>query len=184
MNTETIYYLTGRGGELDKGVGRALLDMRYQLSGREMSGTFDLLSIQNQIDLITQDLLDGFWHSEAKVIAVSYGAYLLLHTLSALKPYPGKILLLSPVLGGVINKIEMRYFSPPRADKLMSLAEKKEFPIPNEIEFHIGEHDWQCPFKRVVDFSEAVKGKCHVVPDTGHKLGKEYVTLILNRCYG
>jgi len=184
MNTETIYYLTGRGGELDKGVGRALLDMGYQLSGREMSGTFDLLSIQNQIDLITQDLLDNFWHTDSKVIAVSYGAYLLLHSLSALKPYPGEILLLSPVLGGVINKTEMRYFSPPRSDKLMSLAEKKEFPIPNRIELHVGEHDWQSPFKRVIDFSEAVKAKCYIVPDTGHLLGKEYVTPILNRWYG
>jgi len=85
--TDTIYYLTGRGGQLNTGVGSGLLDRGFTLRGREMSGKFDTLSIQNQIDLISQDLQDGFWQKESKVIAVSYGAYLLLQALSDHEPY-------------------------------------------------------------------------------------------------
>jgi len=47
-----------------------------------MSGAFDKLVFQNQINLISQDLQTGFWGKDSKVVAVSYGAYLLLHVLA------------------------------------------------------------------------------------------------------
>ena len=181
--TDTIYYLTGRGGQLNKGLGEAILAKGYKLSGREMSGAFDKLAFQNQIDLITQDLQDGFWNKEAKVVAVSYGAYLLLHALADLEPYVGSILLLSPVIGGVADGERMNFFSPPRADKLMRLIEEGVFPIPNKIEIHVGDNDWQCPHQKVVQFAEGVGGDCKVVPDTGHQLGKDYVTPVLDRWF-
>jgi len=133
--TDTIYYLTGRGGQLNTGVGSGLLDRGFTLRGREMSGKFDTLSIQNQIDLISQDLQDGFWQKESKVIAVSYGAYLLLQALSDHEPYHGSILLLSPVLGGVSSRESMRYFSPPRSDKLQRLIDEEAFPKPKILKF-------------------------------------------------
>jgi alpha-beta hydrolase superfamily lysophospholipase len=70
------------------------------LAGRAMSGPFERLEFQSQIDLISQDLQDGFWQKDSKLIAVSYGAYLLLHALSDKPPFLGSILLLSPVMGG------------------------------------------------------------------------------------
>jgi len=179
--TDTIYYLTGRGGQLDKGLGEAILERGYKLSGREMSGGFDKLAFQNQIDLITQDLQDAFWNKEAKVVAVSYGAYLLLHALADLEPYVGSILLLSPVIGGVTDGERMHFFSPPRADKLMRLIEEGAFPVPNKIEIHVGDKDWQSPYQRVVQFAEGIGGDCQVVSDTGHQLGRDYVTPIIDR---
>lgn len=179
--TDTIYYLTGRGVQLDKGLGEAILERGYKLSGREMSGGFDKLAFQNQIDLITQDLQDAFWNKEAKVVAVSYGAYLLLHALADLEPYVGSILLLSPVIGGVTDGERMHFFSPPRADKLMRLIEEGAFPVPNKIEFHVGDNDWQSPSQRVVQFSEALKGDYCIVHDSGHQLGKNYVAPVLDR---
>jgi len=179
--TGTIYYLTGRGGQLNKGLGEALLERGYKLSGREMSGAFDKLAFQNQIDLITKDLRDGFWSKESKVVAVSYGAYLLLHALADLEPYVGGILLLSPVIGGVADGERMHFFSPPRADKVMRLIDKGAFPVPHNIEIHTGDNDWQCPYQRAVKFAEALSGKCTVVPNTGHQLGKDYVALVLDR---
>jgi len=177
---KSIYYLTGRGGQLNTGVGQGLIDRGYKISGREMSGIFDTLAIQDQIDLIKEDLQANFWHKDAKIIAVSYGAYLLLQTLTDLEPYPGSLLLLSPVLGGVVNSADMRYYSPPRSDKLMKLAGAEKFPKPREIEIHVGDNDWQSPFQRVIDFSLTVAGKYNVVPDTGHDLGKEYVSPVLD----
>ena len=177
---DTIYYLTGRGGQLDKGVGEGLLGRGYNLRGREMSGKFDTLPIQNQIDLVTQDLQDGFWQKESKIIAVSYGAYLLLHALSDLEPYIGSILLLSPVLGGITSGEAMRYFSPPRADKLQHLISEGTFPKPSKIEIHVGDNDWQSPYQRAEQFALSMGGECFVVPHTRHQLGREYVSPVLD----
>ena len=178
--TDRIYYLTGRGGQLNEGLGEALLAKGYKLSGREMTGTFAQLPFQNQLDLITKDLQDSFWHKDAKVVAVSYGAYLLLHALAELAPYVGSILLLSPVLGGVTNGSTMRYFSPPRADKLMRLVEEGNFPVPNDIEIHVGGSDWQSPYQRAEQFAEAVGGECQVVSGAAHQLGEDYVSPVLD----
>ena len=98
--TETVYYLTGRGGQLKSGVGKGALDRGVSLAGRAMSGQFERLEFQSQVDLISQDLQDSFWQKDSKLIAVSYGAYLLLHALSDKPPFLGSILLLSPVMGG------------------------------------------------------------------------------------
>jgi len=174
-----IYYLPGRDGKVATGLGKGLLDLGFGLEGRETPGSFKNLSFSEQLDLITNDLQSNYWSDDAKVVAVSYGCYLLLHALSALEPYPGSILLISPVLGGVINKGTLRYYSPARPNKLMGLAEKRLFPTPNHIEIHVGDNDWQCPSERIIKFAESVSGDYTVVPNTGHDLGKAYVTPIL-----
>jgi len=102
-----------------------------------------------------------------------------MQTLSEMDAYPGSILLLSPVLGGVINKGTLRYYSPARADKLMQLVETNSFPAPKHIEMHVGDNDWQCPSDRVVQLANSVNGNCAVVPNTGHDLGKTYVAPVL-----
>ena len=179
--TDRIYYLTGRGGQLNKGLGAALLDAGYEVSVREMSGEFAKLPFPNQLDLISQDLQEDFWREGSKVVAVSYGAYLLLHALAELDAYVGSIFLLSPVLGGVTNGSTMRYFSPPRSDKLMRLINESVFPVPSSLEIHVGDSDWQSPNERCTQFSGSMGGECYVVSGTGHQLGKDYVSLVLDK---
>ena len=58
--TDTVYYLTGRGGQLKAGVGKGILERGVGLAGRAMSGQFERLEFQSQIDLISQDLQDSF----------------------------------------------------------------------------------------------------------------------------
>jgi len=176
---KTVYYLPGRDGKIATGLGEGILSLGYGLEGRETPGSFKNLSFQEQLDLIANDLQSNFWNESSKVVAVSYGCYLLMHTLSELEVYPGSILLLSPVLGGVINKGTLRYYSPARPDKLMQLVETKSFPVPKHIEIHVGDSDWQCPSERVIQFADSVNGNCAVVSNTGHDLGKAYVTPVL-----
>lgn len=178
---DTVYYLTGRGGQLHTGVGQGLLDRGYSVSGRASSGKFDTLPIKTQIELIQHDLQGRFWHQHALILAVSYGAYLLMQTLVHLEPYPGSILILPPVLGGINNGEQMRYFSPPRADKLQQHIENHQFPKPRQLEIHVGDSDWQSPFQLAQHFAQALNGHCVVVPNTGHDLGKEYVSPILDK---
>jgi len=178
--TDTVYYLTGRGGQLKAGVGKGVLDRRVSLAGRAMSGQFEKLEFQSQVDLISQDLQESFWQEDSKLIAVSYGAYLLLHALSDKTPFPGSILLLSPVMGGVFDAESMYYFSPPRPKKLAELSGSSKFPKPSNIETHVGENDCQSSVQMIIDFSIAVEGKYTIVKDKGHTLGKEYVGSILD----
>jgi len=181
MIDKTFCYLPGRNGKIRTGLGDGILSLGYGLKGRETPGSFKNLSFQEQLNLIASDLQSSFWHEGSKVVAVSYGCYLLMHTLSELEAYPGSILLLSPVLGGVINKGTLRYYSPSRAEKLMQLTETKSFPAPKHIELHVGDSDWQCPSERVIQFADSINSECAVVPNTGHDLGKTYVSPVLSK---
>jgi hypothetical protein len=94
-----LYYLPGRGGRLETGLGEALTALGLAVSGRETVGDFARLSFQEQIELVAQDLKTDFWHEDSRVIANSYGAYLFLHAQTLLPAYVGKVLLLSPIVG-------------------------------------------------------------------------------------
>jgi len=74
-----LYYLAGRGGRLQTGLGEALTAQGLAVSGRETVDEFARLSFQEQIELVAQDLRADFWHEDSRVIANSYGAYLSLH---------------------------------------------------------------------------------------------------------
>jgi hypothetical protein len=78
-NQPTIYYLSGHGGLISKGLGEGLASRGWAVKGRETVGDFRALSFQQKIDLIAQDLENLFWHDNAHVIAVSFGAYIFLH---------------------------------------------------------------------------------------------------------
>lgn len=177
----TVYYLPGRDGRVATGLGEGILELGYKLKGRETPWSFEGLTFKEQLDLIAQDLRSDFWTEDAKLVAVSYGAYLLLNALSEQEQYPGSVLILSPVLGEVTSDESMRYYSPPRPSRIIELAKTGLFPPPKHIELHVGDSDWQSPYERVIDFANAVGGDYSVVPDTGHDLGKSYVSPIIKR---
>jgi hypothetical protein len=70
----TVYYLPGMGGRLNTGLGKGINDRGFQIVGRETLGEFQKYSFQDKIDIISADLEDHFWYSEAKVIVNSFGA--------------------------------------------------------------------------------------------------------------
>jgi len=178
---KTVYYLTGMGGRLSAGLGQALLGRGFEVAGRELVGEFRSLDFQNQLDLIADDLQTHFWDEGAFVIANSFGAYLLLHALTQLPPYPGSILLLSPIVGAFSNEESQMSFIPPRADKLMKLAQEGTFPTPMNCEAHVGAQDWQSNPKSVKNFFSLLGAGVTVVPDAGHALLEYYVGGLLVR---
>lgn len=181
MRLTPVYYLPGRGGLLTTGLGEGLACRGVSVSGRETVGTFRGLSFQEQIDTICEDLRLSFWHEEAHVVAVSYGAYLFLHAQAQLPPYPGKILLLSPIVGQFSSEEIGIGFVPPRANKLRNLIEEKKCPRPLSCEIHVGVEDWQSNPANVISFAEKLGCAVSVVPGLGHQLGKDYVGGALDR---
>lgn len=66
--------------------------------GRETVGDFNRLRFADQLEAVKTDLMEQFWHPDGLVIANSYGGYLFLHAQLDLDAFPGRVLLLSPVI--------------------------------------------------------------------------------------
>ena len=178
---KSVYYLTGMGGRLDTGLGQALLSRGFEVAGRELYGEFRKLEFQQQVDLVAEDLQSHFWQEEARVIANSFGAYLFLHAQVQMKPYIGRVILLSPIVGEFSNEYTRMNFVPPRADKLQQLAEAGSFPVPIHCEVYVGSEDWQSNPVNVSTLGSKLGIDVTVVPDACHTLPKEYVGNLLDR---
>jgi hypothetical protein len=178
--SEIIYYLPGHGGRISTGLGQALVGRGYEVVGRETLGNFKKLGFNDQVATIANDIKEHFWHEDAKIIANSFGGYLLLHALSKLTPYIGKILLLSPIVGEFSSEEISMGFIPPYADLLGELANANQYPAPINCSFHVGSEDWQSNPENVTTFAGLLGLPVTVVSNAGHQLPKEYVSLLLD----
>ena len=179
---KSIYLLPGRGGRLTAGLGLALKGRGYHLSGRETLGDFAKLPLHMQAQAIADDLQGEFWDGSAQVIANSYGAYLFLFAQSLMPAFPGKVLLLSPIIGAATNtSIGNVGFAPPYAARLMDLAMSRELVVPEHSEIHVGANDWQCPAERLSEFGRLTGVPVTIVSGSGHMLDHGYVGALLDQ---
>ena len=176
-----VYYLPGRGGEITTGLGQGLMDRRFSVTGRETRGAFLKLTFQQQLDAICTDLQDDFWNADSKLVAVSYGCYLFLHAQLCMPAFPGRVLLLSPVLGRAFAPSVGVGFIPPRSDQLGQAALSCEFPTLNKAEIHVGSEDWQSNPEAVRAFGKHASILVEIVEGKGHMLGVDYVGSVLDR---
>jgi hypothetical protein len=176
-----VYYLPGRNGYLLKGLGEAISCRGLSVVGRELQGDFQKATFGDQVAIIAGDLKHHYWTSDMRVIAYSYGSYLFLHAQAALPPFPGSVLLLSPIVGSSEISEKMIAFTPPRARKIFQLAELGRYPTPKHCEIHVGINDWQCNPVNVQSLGDLLKVPVHVVEDCGHMLEKNYVSQLLDK---
>ena len=177
----TIYYLPGQGGQLSTGLGQGLMGRGFDVTGRETRGDFRVLPFDEQVQTIAGDLQAHFWHEQAEVICNSFGSYLFLHAQAQMPPFPGRVLLLSPIVGEFTSDQTRITFSPPRPHRLKELAESRQFNTPACCEIHVGEEDWQSIPANVQAFGRLTGIPVTVVPHGGHDLGKAYVGPLLDR---
>ena len=181
MQGSALYYLPGRGGRLDSGLGTALVERNLFVAGRETVGEFAALSFQEQVEHVARDIQTHFWAEDARILANSFGAYLFLHAQTLMPAYIGKVLLLSPIVGEFSNNETGTHFVPPRARKLKELAQAKKYPTPLCCEIHVGEEDWQSISANVQAVGRLTGIPVTVAPKGGHDLGKAYVGPLLDR---
>lgn len=177
---QSIYLLPGRGGRLDQGLGEELAKRDWQVYGRELRGDFQRLGFGEQIETIAEDLQTHFWHENARVVANSFGAYLFLHAQTLLPPFPGRALLLAPIVGEASHEESMLHFIPPRAGRLQELVGQGAYPAPVRCEIHVGEHDWQSVPANVQEIGRPMGWRVCIVPDAGHQLPKAYMGVVLD----
>ena len=176
----SIYYLPGHGGRISNGLGQELVRRGFDVLGRETVGDFKKLDFDVQVETVAADLKANFWHCNARVIANSYGAYLLLLSFSYLTTFPGKILLLSPIVGEFSNDQTRIGFIPPYANRIHALVSKGLYPIPNSCQIHVGSQDWQSNPDNVTAFAALIHSQVTVLEGAGHSLPKEYVANLLD----
>ncbi len=181
MKSETVYYLPGHGGRLETGLGEALMSRGFNVAGRQTIGDFKAIPFSDQIAIIAEDLTNNYWREGARVIANSFGAYLFLNALTLMKPYIGKVLLLSPIVGEFSNEDIRMGFIPPHSGRLAQNAENGTYPTPLHCEIHVGELDWQSNPANVTKLAELLGLSATVVPSGGHMLDKQYVSAVLDR---
>jgi hypothetical protein len=180
--TKTIYYLPGHGGRLHTGLGEGLISRGFDVSGRETVGEFRSLPFQEQIEAVADDLSTLYWSEGHRVVCNSFGCYLFLHAQTLMKPYVGKVLLLSPIVGQFSDDENSGLgFIPPRADRLAMLAESGTYPVPTQCEIHVGEFDWQSNPANVTHLASLLGLSVTVVPRGEHMLGKTYVSAVLDK---
>lgn len=179
-----IYYLPGWGGRLETGLGEGLAERGFDIAGRETRGEFKDLTFQQKIDTVASDLRVYFWNAKAHVVVNSFGGYLFLHAQAQMEPFPGKVLLLSPIVGDFRDERSEIGFVPPRPTMLMELALQGKFPQLRQAEIHVGSEDWQSHPVNVKAFGDLTGIPVNVVPGGGHMLGQQYVGGVLDQWLG
>jgi len=180
-----IYFIPGRDDRLLDDMGQMLLDLGLEFHGREIIPPFSLLRFPDQISRIKNDLKSRLWSPESVLIGDSYGAYLILHSLAELEPFPGRILLFSPVLGSATIATKTFGVRPPRADKLLKLVNANEFPEPGYLEIHTGAEDKDCDPVLAQQFGSLIPdSSVHVVEGQGHRLEEKYIKSVLESYFG
>ena len=175
-----VYYLPGWGGQLGSGLGSALFDRGFSVAGRETRDEFKGFTFTDQVATVRQDLTENFWSTDSLIVAVSFGAYLFLHAQATLPAYPGKVLLLSPIVGGFSDESTGRVFSPPQENRLLNVAQNGQFPPPEQWEVHTGSEDWQSHPDAVTRFFKLIGVQAVIADGRGHSLGVDYVDSVLN----
>jgi hypothetical protein len=177
---KVIYYLPGHAGRLDTGLGLELTRRGFDVTGRATVDDFRRLPFGDQVDAIAGDLEAHFWAPDARVIANSFGAYFFLHAQAKLASFPGKVLLLSPILGAFGGEDAKMNFVPARDGVLQFMATNGVLNLPQDCEIHVGSEDWQSNPKSVLEFSRLTGVKSTVLPEMGHALDRNYVQSLLD----
>ncbi len=179
----TVYLIPGRDERLGGQLGSLLRQEGMEVHGRALRGDFARMRFPEQLAEIRDDLAEGFWTAESVLVGRSYGGYLILHALAEEEaPFPGGVLLLSPVLGAA-HRPDGRFGSrPPRADRLRKMAREGIFPAPADLEIHTGAEDDGCDPDLARDiFSQIPAARITIVPGMGHELDPEYVWRVVRR---
>ena len=181
MSTDQIViYITGRGGDANKGLGAYLKTIDPHRIGLSVNSIFLSLPFDQQISTI-HDLLHRFDGPNTSIIANSYGAYLLTSALIDQPSIASQVLLLSPALGLTLVEEEMFYSRPPNQRSWLEALEQGRMAKPSYLEVCAGELDGgSCSPSAVLDFSELIKAdQVQLIPDQGHQLDRSIVQSVV-----
>jgi len=98
-----------------------------------------------------------------------------------MKPFIGRVMLLSPIVGEFSSEEIRMGFIPPYSKRLFELASHNKYPTPIDCEIHVGSEDWQSNPTNVTAFADLLGITVNIVQNDGHSLNKDYVLQQLDR---
>jgi len=180
ITDQRIIYITGRGGDANKGLGAYLKTIDPHRIGLSVNSIFLSLPFEQQISTI-HDLLVRFGDPSTSIIANSYGAYLLSFAFIDKPAIASQVLLLSPLLGLTLVEEEKFYSRPPNQRSWSEALEQGRMTKPSYLEVCAGELDGgACSPTVVLEFSELIKAdQVQLIPDQGHQLAPTVVQSVV-----
>jgi hypothetical protein len=180
IKDQLVIYITGRGGNANKGLGAYLKSIDPNRIGLSVNGTFLSLPFEQQVATI-RDLLHRFDGPSTRIIANSYGAYLLTSALIDKPAIASQVLLLSPALGLTLVEEEMFYSRPPHQRHWSEALEQGRMIKPSYLAVCAGELDaGSCSPIMVRKFSELINvDQVQIIPDQGHQLTRDVVQSVV-----
>ena len=174
--TETIFYISGRGGSIQGKTGQLLTQFAKEVKGISLDRHFLAQSPEKQVAEI-RTTLDSASRMEAPVIANSYGAYLVLLALIEPSESVLNLLLLSPIIGKTYSATG--YFRPPMARRLESATASGSISL-NRLEIHVGEKDEGFSKAPFAMFAKQLNADLFsTYPNEGHSLKRELLVDIV-----
>jgi hypothetical protein len=174
----SILYITGRNGHLQRGLGEYLNRLTGSFSGISLDPVFLRQPFNEQVARI-QSAIES--PTDYKLVANSYGGYLLLHALIDRTKIEHDVLLLSPVLGKAISLESMSFSRPPGANRLLEALEQGRIAKPRYIEIHTGEVDHSCCPLLAAKFAEGIPAdRLELIPGQGHRIDRPIVQGIID----
>jgi hypothetical protein len=177
---QRLIYITGSGGDANKGLGAYLKSLDVNRIGLSVNSIFLSLPFEQQISTI-HDLLHRFDGPNTIIIANSYGAYLLTSALIDQPSIASQVLLLSPALGLTLVEEEMFYSRPPNQRLWSEALEQGRIAKPSYLVVCSGELDaGSCSPTMVRKFSELIEAdQVQIMPNQGHQLAPTVVQSVV-----
>jgi len=138
------------------------------------------LPFEQQISTI-HDLLHRFDGPNTRIIANSYGAYLLTSALIDKPAIASQVLLLSPALGLTFLEEDMFYSRPPHQRPWSEALEQGRMTKPSYLAVCAGELDGgSCSPIMVRKFSESINAdQVQIISEQGHQLSRTVVQSVV-----
>lgn len=178
-----ILYLSGRGGELDLGLGQHLQSLASEFGGIGFNEATLTHSFGDQVDAVRNLIFD---HSCKKthLIANSYGCYVLLHALIGMPSLPAKVLMLSPLLGRVHLRSEGFSSRPPRLRALTQALTQHTIQKPAYLSMVAGDQDPICEPVELHDVADLLGADhCELLPHQGHMIKHDVMDTVLTEFF-
>ena len=174
----SLLYITGRNGHFQCGLGEYLNSLTGNFSGISLDPVFLRQSFDEQVAVIQTAIESS---AEHKIVANSYGGYLLMHALIGQAEVEHDILLLSPVLGKAISLESMSVSRPPGANRLLEALEQGRIAKPRHLEIHTGEVDHSCCPLLAAKFAESIPAdRFELISGQGHMIDRPIVKGIID----
>lgn len=150
-----LFYVTGLNGSINNGLGKYLKDNNVFDDYIELNEEFNKLSFKDKLKII-EDKLTNFKDIDFSIIAVSFGAYLILNkVLKGSYDNLKSVFLLSPVLGPVMLPSGGKI--PPNFSSFKKLLSENKSNVNFTIVY--GTKDPICPQENLQLFIENIKNK-------------------------